>query len=72
MAELSPIESARAKGKTVIKSIVFGNDSKYFGKKRENGHTHTWTVYVKAYNETEDLSAYVKKVIVVSVDAYFV
>lgn len=59
----SPVESARAKGKTVVKPIVFGNESKYFGKKRENdGHTHTWTVYVKPYLENEDMSAYVKKV----------
>lgn len=41
---------------------MYGNISRYFGKKREeDGHTHQWTVYVKPYNN-EDMSAYVKKV----------
>lgn len=63
MAELSPVESARAKGKSVIKPIVFGNESKYFGKKREtDGHTHSWTVYVKPFDEKEDMSSFIKKV----------
>jgi len=63
MADLSPVESARAKGKSVIKPIVFGNESKYFGKKREtDGHTHTWSVYVKPFDEKEDMSTYIKKV----------
>ncbi|XP_002164356.1 YEATS domain-containing protein 4 [Hydra vulgaris] len=63
MTEFSPVESARARGKTVVKQIVFGNESKYFGKKRENdGHTHSWTVYVKPFIETEDLSSFIKKV----------
>ena len=64
MSESSPVESARARGKTVVKQIVFGNESKYFGKKRESdGHTHSWTVYVKPFIETEDLSSFVKKVV---------
>lgn len=64
MAELSPVESARAKGKTVVTPIIFGNESKYFGKKREtDGHTHTWTVYMKPYDEKLDMSSFVKKVI---------
>ena len=68
MAELSPVESARAKGKSVIKPIVFGNESKYFGKKREtDGHTHSWSVYVKPFDEKEDMSSYIKKVCVVFV-----
>ena len=41
---------------------MYGNVSKYFGKKREeDGHTHQWTVYVKPFRN-EDMSAYVKKV----------
>eukprot|EP00092_Neocalanus_flemingeri_P041451 GFUD01045137.1.p1 GENE.GFUD01045137.1~~GFUD01045137.1.p1 ORF type:complete len:232 (+),score=64.13 GFUD01045137.1:75-770(+) len=53
---------ARLKGLHILKPIVYGNNSKYFGKKREdNGHTHQWTVYVKPYRN-EDMSAYVKKV----------
>ena len=64
MGDSSPAESARVKGKTIIKPIVFGNESKYFGKKRESdGHTHSWTVYVKPYEENEDISVYIKKVI---------
>ena len=63
MSDLSSLESQRAKGKTVVKAIVFGNESKYFGKKRESdGHTHEWTVYVKPYIANEDQSAYIKKV----------
>ena len=58
-----PVESARTRGKIVVKPIVFGNESKFFGKKRESdGHTHTWTIYVKPYNPVEDISQYVKKV----------
>jgi len=62
--QLSSIESGgRARGKIVVKPIVFGNESKYFGKKRESdGHTHTWTIYVRPFDHTEDMSAYVKKV----------
>ena len=34
----------------MIKPIVYGNISRYFGKKREeDGHTHQWTVYLKPY-----------------------
>jgi len=61
--QLTTVDSARARGKIVVKPIVFGNESKFFGKKRESdGHTHTWTIYVKPYNSMEDMSAYVKKV----------
>ena len=36
--------------------------ARYFGKKREeDGHTHSWTVYVKPYHN-DDMSVYVKKV----------
>lgn len=45
-----------------MKQIVYGNVAKYFGKKREeDGHTHNWTVYVKAYSN-EDIGSYIKKV----------
>ena len=41
-------------GLAVVKPIVFGNRSQYFGKKRESdGHTHWWQVYVKPYIENE-------------------
>lgn len=63
MAELTTAESTKAKGKIIIKPIVFGNESKYFGKKRDSdGHTHEWTVFVKPFDVNEDMSAYVKKV----------
>lgn len=49
-------------GVNIVKPLVYGNISRYFGKKREeDGHTHQWTVYVKSFNN-EDMSAYVKKV----------
>jgi len=54
---------ARGKGKTVVKAIVFGNESTFFGKKREmDGHTHEWSVYVRPFDASEDMSAYVKRV----------
>jgi len=54
--------SARQKGVTIIKPIVYGNVARYFGKKREeDGHTHHWTIYVKPFRN-EDMSVYVKKV----------
>eukprot|EP00112_Aurelia_sp_Birch-Aquarium-sp1_P024329 Seg765.3 transcript_id=Seg765.3/GoldUCD/mRNA.D3Y31 product="YEATS domain-containing protein 4" protein_id=Seg765.3/GoldUCD/D3Y31 len=63
MADGVPLENSRVKGLVVVKPIVFGNKSQYFGKKREtDGHTHWWKIYVKPYNENEDMSAYVKKV----------
>lgn len=38
------------KGLTIVKPVIYGNISRYFGKKRdEDGHTHQWTVYVKPY-----------------------
>ena len=57
MSDLSLVEGGvRQKGIHIIKPIVYGNVSKYFGKKREeDGHTHQWTVYVKPYrNEVRD------------------
>lgn len=45
-----------------VKPIVYGNESRAFGKKREeDGHTHQWTVYVKPYLN-EDMQTYVKKI----------
>ena len=41
---------------------LFHFQARYFGKKREeDGHTHSWTVYVKPYHN-DDMSVYVKKV----------
>ncbi|XP_792019.1 YEATS domain-containing protein 4 [Strongylocentrotus purpuratus] len=60
--EYGPDSGGRIKGITIIKPIVYGNISRYFGKKREeDGHTHQWTIYVKPY-KNEDLSTYVKKI----------
>ncbi|KAK6964918.1 YEATS domain-containing protein 4 [Biomphalaria glabrata] len=62
MAVQAQDNSGRLKGVTVVKPVIYGNISRYFGKKREeDGHTHQWTVYVKPYRN-EDMSAYVKKV----------
>uniref|UniRef100_A0A8C2VX91 YEATS domain-containing protein 4 n=1 Tax=Chinchilla lanigera TaxID=34839 RepID=A0A8C2VX91_CHILA len=55
MAKFGPDSSGRVKGVTIVKPIVYGN------VKREDGHTHQWTVYVKSYRN-EDMSAYVKKI----------
>ena len=43
-------------GTAIVKPILVGNTSRYFGKKREeDGHTHSWTVYVKPFhNEVND------------------
>eukprot|EP00794_Sanderia_malayensis_P014971 gene14971-16514_t len=63
MADTVSLENARVKGLVIVKPVIFGNKSQYFGKKREtDGHTHWWNVYVKPYNENDDMSAYVKKV----------
>lgn len=45
------------KGLTIVKPVIYGNISRYFGKKRdEDGHTHQWTVYVKPYKNEVLLS----------------
>ncbi|CAG0891474.1 unnamed protein product [Darwinula stevensoni] len=67
VGEASPVDRLKDgmnpfQGVTIVKPIVYGNSARYFGKKRdEDGHTHTWTVYVKPYNN-EDMSVWVKKV----------
>ena len=39
-----------SQGINLVKPIVYGNISRYFGKKREeDGHTHQWTIYVKPH-----------------------
>ena len=61
-SSISGIEANRLKGVSIVKPIVYGNISQYFGKKREpDGHTHEWTIYVKPY-QNEDMSSYVTKV----------
>lgn len=48
---------------TVVKPIVYGNVSRYLGKKREeDGRTHQWTAFLRPYNTNDDLSAFIKKV----------
>ena len=38
------------KGVTIVKPVIFGNVSHYFGKKRESdGHTHGWTVFLRPF-----------------------
>ncbi|XP_065842405.1 YEATS domain-containing protein 4-like [Oscarella lobularis] len=52
----------RVKGVTIVKPIIYGNIARYFGKKREeDGHTHSWTIYVRPC-QNEDISIYIKKV----------
>ena len=56
------VQGGRVRGVTVVKPIVIGNMSTYLGGKREtDGHTHTWSVYLKPF-KSEDMSVYVKKV----------
>nr|SZF06454.1 YEATS domain-containing protein 4 [Psoroptes ovis] len=52
----------RVKGAQIVKPIVYGNVARYFGHKRNNGHTHEWKVYLRMYNANEDPSKYIKKV----------
>jgi YEATS domain-containing protein 4 len=48
------------KNVTIVKPIVYGNTARYFGKKRdEDGHTHGWSFYVKAYeNEVPKIDTF--------------
>ena len=68
-SSVSGVEINRLKGVSISKPIVYGNNSSYFGKKLENGHTHEWTVYVKPFRN-EDMSNYVKKVVFKLHDSY--
>jgi len=62
ISEFGPDSGGRIKGITIIKPIIVGNIAKYFGKKREeDGHTHSWTVYVKPFLN-EDYTPFIKKV----------
>ncbi|VDP92996.1 unnamed protein product [Echinostoma caproni] len=48
---------------TVVKPIVYGNVSRYLGKKREeDGRTHQWTAFLRPYNTNEDMSSFIKRV----------
>ncbi|XP_003748236.1 YEATS domain-containing protein 4 [Galendromus occidentalis] len=50
------------KNAPIVKPIVYGNEARYFGKKREgDGHTHEWKVYFKPWRN-EDMSTWIKKV----------
>lgn len=56
------LQGGRVRGISIVKAVVTGNTSTYLGGKREtDGHTHTWTVYLKPF-KSEDMSIYVKKV----------
>ncbi|GFS66713.1 YEATS domain-containing protein 4 [Trichonephila clavipes] len=62
MTKLSLTDGSRMKGVQIVKPIIYGNVAWYLGSKRDNdGHTHQWKVYLKAYNN-EDLSVYIKRV----------
>ncbi|GFS64277.1 YEATS domain-containing protein 4, partial [Trichonephila inaurata madagascariensis] len=62
MTKLSLADGSRLKGVQIVKPIIYGNVAWYLGSKRDNdGHTHQWKVYLKAYNN-EDLSVYIKRV----------
>jgi len=62
LTDWGPDSGGRLKGVTITKPIVIGNSARYFGKKREeDGHTHSWTVYIKPYYN-EDYSLFIKKV----------
>jgi len=51
-----------SKNSPIVKPIVYGNEARYFGKKREgDGHTHEWKVYLKPWHN-EDMSTWIKKV----------
>lgn len=50
-----------AQGKSFRRSIVYGSLATPI-KKPETDHTHRWTVYVRPYLETEDLTKYIKRV----------
>ncbi|VDM16498.1 unnamed protein product [Hydatigera taeniaeformis] len=48
---------------TVVKPIVFGNISRYLGKKREvDGRTHLWTAFLRPLDPREDMSVYIRRV----------
>ena len=61
-SEFGNESGGRMRGVCIVKPIVYGNSSRRFDKKREeDGHTHSWTVYIKPYHN-EDMSVYVKKI----------
>lgn len=46
-----------------MKPIVFGNISRYLGKKREvDGRTHLWTAFLRPFDPREDMSVYIRRV----------
>lgn len=56
------VQGGKVRGVSIVKAVVMGNTSTYLGGKREtDGHTHTWTVYLKPF-KSEDMSVYVKKI----------
>jgi len=54
--------SGRMRGVTIVKPVVYGSQAFYFTKKREeDGHTHSWKVYLRPYYN-EDTSKWIRKV----------
>ena len=46
-------------GIVLCKPIVYGNVARYFGKKRDDdGHTHTWTCYLRPFKNEVLCSSY--------------
>ncbi|KAI1705080.1 YEATS family domain-containing protein [Ditylenchus destructor] len=46
----------------IVKKIVYGNRAEKLSEKNAAGHTHSWTLYVKALDEDQCISNYVRKV----------
>ncbi|KAI1712373.1 YEATS family domain-containing protein [Ditylenchus destructor] len=46
----------------IVKKIAYGNRAEKLSEKNAAGHTHSWTLYVRALDEEECISNYVRKV----------
>ena len=44
----------RMRGVTIVKPIVYGTVASRLGEKREDGHTHAWTLFLQSL-EGEDM-----------------
>ncbi|KAL3090240.1 hypothetical protein niasHS_006692 [Heterodera schachtii] len=56
------VYTERVKNKRVIKPIVYGNKAILLQQKNKDNHTHRWTLWVRAYDQEEDLGLYIRKV----------
>lgn len=61
MAEGGVSTAERMRGQKIVKPIIYGNTARLLPHKLDNNHTHSWTLYIKSFND-EDLSVYVRKV----------